>query len=228
MLQCATSIRCDTFIEQRIVPEIMINDIDIDLSPYRLIAGVDEAGRGPLVGAVVAAAVILDQQQPIVGLNDSKKLSASKREQLAEQIKSRAIGWAVCSVDADEIDRINILQASLLAMKRAVESLPQAPDFALIDGNKLPQLNCESAAIVKGDARVEAIAAASILAKVERDAQMQTLHLAYPQYEFDRHKGYPTKAHMALLQRHGPCPQHRKSFSPVRRVLLELAEVDVG
>lgn len=202
----------------------MINDIDIDLSGYRLVAGVDEAGRGPLVGAVVAAAVILDAQQPIDGLNDSKKLSASKREQLAEQIKSRAVGWAVCSVEADEIDRINILQASLLAMKRAVESLPEAPDFALIDGNKLPQLNCEAAAIVKGDARAEAIAAASILAKVERDAQMQALHLEYPQYEFDRHKGYPTRAHMALLQRHGPCPQHRRSFAPVRRALLELAE----
>ncbi len=227
MLQSATSIRCDIFIEQRIVPEIMINDIDIDLSGYRLVAGVDEAGRGPLVGAVVAAAVILDAQQPIEGLNDSKKLSASKREQLAEQIKSRAIGWAVCSVEADEIDRINILQASLLAMKRAVESLPEAPDFALIDGNKLPQLDCEAAAIVKGDARAEAIAAASILAKVERDAQMQALHLEYPQYEFDRHKGYPTKAHMALLQRHGPCPQHRRSFAPVRRALLELAEVDI-
>lgn len=224
MLQSATSIRCDVFIEQRIVPEIMINDIDIDLSSYRLIAGVDEAGRGPLVGAVVAAAVILDAQRPIDGLNDSKKLSASKREQLAEQIKSRAVGWAVCSVEADEIDRINILQASLLAMKRAVESLPEAPDFALIDGNKLPQLGCEAAAIVKGDARVEAIAAASILAKVERDAQMQALHLTYPQYEFDRHKGYPTKAHMALLQRHGPCPQHRRSFAPVRRALLDLAQ----
>lgn len=206
----------------------MINDIDIDLSPYRLVAGVDEAGRGPLVGAVVAAAVILDPQQPIVGLNDSKKLSASKREQLAEQIKSQSIGWSVCSVEADEIDRINILQASLLAMKRAVESLPEAADFALIDGNKLPQLNCEAAAIVKGDARVEAIAAASILAKVERDTQMQALHLTYPQYEFDRHKGYPTKAHMALLQRHGPCPQHRRSFAPVRRALLELADTDVG
>ncbi|HEY9201168.1 MAG TPA: ribonuclease HII [Gammaproteobacteria bacterium] len=206
----------------------MINDIDIDLSPYRLIAGVDEAGRGPLVGAVVAAAVILDPQQPIVGLNDSKKLSASKREQLAEQIKNSATAWAVCSVEADEIDRINILQASLLAMKRAVESLPEAADFALIDGNKLPQLDCEAAAIVKGDARVEAIAAASILAKVERDAQMQALHLTYPQYEFDRHKGYPTKAHMALLQRHGPCPQHRRSFAPVRRALLELADTDVG
>jgi len=206
----------------------MINDIDIDLSPYRLVAGVDEAGRGPLVGAVVAAAVILDPQQPIVGLNDSKKLSASKREQLAEQIKIQSIGWSVCSVEADEIDRINILQASLLAMKRAVESLPEAADFALIDGNKLPQLNCEAAAIVKGDARVEAIAAASILAKVERDAQMQALHLTYPQYEFDRHKGYPTKAHMALLQRHGPCPQHRRSFAPVRRALLELADTDVG
>jgi len=197
----------------------MIDDIDIDLKKYSLIAGVDEAGRGPLVGAVVAGAVILDEAQPIEGLNDSKKLTAKKREQLAVQIKQHAKAWAVSSVEPEVIDEINILQASLLAMKQAVEGLKIAPDFALIDGNKLPELACEAEAIVKGDARVAAIAAASILAKVERDQQMQDLHKVYPQYEFDRHKGYPTKVHMALLQEHGPCPEHRKSFGPVRRLL---------
>lgn len=197
----------------------MIDDIDIDLSAYRLIAGVDEAGRGPLVGAVVAAAVILDEQQPIEGLNDSKKLTAKKRELLAVEIKQRAKAWSVASVEADEIDQINILQASLLAMKKAVESLPEMPDMTLVDGNKTPDLSGRVEAIVKGDAKVAAIAAASILAKVERDLQMQALHLEYPMYEFDRHKGYPTKVHMALLEQHGPCPLHRKSFAPVRRLL---------
>ncbi len=197
----------------------MINDIDIDLSAYPYIAGVDEAGRGPLVGAVVAAAVILDDEQPIEGLNDSKKLSEKKREALAVEIKARAKAWAVASVEADEIDRINILQASLLAMKQAVERLSVFPDIALVDGNKKPDLACEVEAIVKGDARVAAIAAASILAKVERDRQMLELHQQYPQYEFERHKGYPTKVHMALLQQHGPCEQHRRSFAPVRRLL---------
>lgn len=197
----------------------MINDIDIDLSAYQYIAGVDEAGRGPLVGAVVAAAVILDDKQPIEGLNDSKKLSEKKRETLAIEIKAKAKAWSVASVEADEIDCINILQASLLAMKHAVESLSLSPDIALVDGNKTPDLQCEVEAIVKGDARVAAIAAASILAKVERDRQMLALHQQYPQYEFDRHKGYPTKVHMQLLQQHGPCEQHRRSFAPVRRLL---------
>ncbi|VAW61733.1 Ribonuclease HII [hydrothermal vent metagenome] len=197
----------------------MLDDIDIDLTKYNRIAGVDEAGRGPLVGSVVAAAVILDINDPIEGLNDSKKLSAEKRERLAVEIRQRAKAWAVSSVDAEKIDEINILQASLLAMKQAIESLPELPDIALIDGNKLPDLSCHAEAIVKGDARVAAIAAASILAKVERDQQMQALHLQYPQYEFDRHKGYPTKVHMALLIEHGPCPLHRKSFGPVKRLL---------
>jgi len=191
----------------------MLDDIDIDLTKYNRIAGVDEAGRGPLVGSVVAAAVILDINDPIEGLNDSKKLSAEKRERLAVEIRQRAKAWAVSSVDAEKIDEINILQASLLAMKQAIESLPELPDIALIDGNKLPDLSCHAEAIVKGDARVAAIAAASILAKVERDQQMQALHLQYPQYEFD------TKVHMALLIEHGPCPLHRKSFGPVKRLL---------
>ncbi|MCW9047166.1 MAG: ribonuclease HII [Gammaproteobacteria bacterium] len=197
----------------------MIDDIDIDLSAYKLIAGVDEAGRGPLVGSVVAAAVILDDLQPIAGLDDSKKLTPKKRELLAEQIKQHAKAWSISSVGPEIIDEINILQASLLAMKNAIEGLPIEPDFALIDGNKLPDLECEAEAIVKGDARVKSIAAASILAKVERDKQMLDLHKLYPQYEFDRHKGYPTKAHMALLEEHGSCPEHRKTFGPVRRLL---------
>jgi ribonuclease HII len=204
-----------------ILPENMIDDIDIDLKNYHLIAGVDEAGRGPLVGAVVAGAVILNPDHPIAELNDSKKLTAKKRELLAIEIKQHAKAWAVSSVEPEIIDEINILQASLLAMKQAVEGLSVAPDFALIDGNKLPDLDCDAAAIVKGDARVAAIAAASILAKVERDQQMLELHNVYPQYEFDRHKGYPTKVHMALLEEHGPCPEHRRSFAPVRRLLSD-------
>ena len=161
---------------QCIVPETMTDDIDFDLSPYRYIAGVDEAGRGPLVGAVVAAAVILDENRPITGLNDSKKLSEKKREYLAHQIREQALAWSVISVDAEEIDRINILQASLLAMKRAVESLPLTADLALVDGNKCPDLSCRVEAIVKGDSKVAAISAASILAKVDRDRQMVELH----------------------------------------------------
>jgi len=197
----------------------MIDDIDIDLKNYHTIAGVDEAGRGPLVGAVVAAAVVLDEENPIAGLNDSKKLTAKKREQLALEIKAHARAWAISSVGSQVIDEINILQACLLAMKQAVESLSIQPDFALIDGNKLPQLGCDAAAIVKGDARVAAIAAASILAKVERDRQMDELHHAFPEYEFNRHKGYPTKVHFALLEEFGPCEEHRRSFGPVRRLL---------
>lgn len=207
------------FIVQQNLAKNMKNDIDIDLSPYNLIAGVDEAGRGPLVGSVVAAAVILDENHPIEGLNDSKKLTEKKRELLAVEIKKHAKSWSVASVGPDEVDQINILQASLLAMKKAVESLPELPDIALVDGNKEPDLACEVEAIVKGDAKVEAIAAASILAKVERDEQMLELHNQYPQYEFDRHKGYPTKVHIALLNEFGPCPEHRKSFGPVKRML---------
>ena len=199
--------------------KLTLDDIEIDLTPYRYIAGADEAGRGPLVGAVVAGAVILDEHNPIEGLNDSKKLSEKKRQQLAIEIKDKALAWSVVSVDAEEIDRINILQASLLAMKQAIESLATAPDIALIDGNKCPELSCRVEAIVKGDSRVAAISAASILAKVERDRQMIELHEQYPQYEFDRHKGYPTKVHMELLNKHGPCPLHRKSFGPVKKLI---------
>ncbi len=184
-----------------------------------LLAGADEAGRGPLVGNVVAAAVILDHNQPIEGLADSKKLSAKRRETLAAEIMQKAKAWAVVSVSAVDIDRINILQASLLAMKQAVEQLSVTPDHVFIDGNRCPEMTCPATAIVKGDARVAEISAASILAKVARDEQMQQLHAVFPQYGFDRHKGYPTKAHMAALAEHGPCPEHRRSYAPVRKYL---------
>lgn len=184
-----------------------------------LLAGVDEAGRGPLVGNVVAAAVILDADKPITGLADSKKLSASRRETLAEIIMQQAKAWSIVSVCPEDIDRINILQATLLAMKQAVEQLAVTPDHVFIDGNRCPQISYPATAIVKGDARVAEISAASILAKVARDEQMQQLHQQYPQYGFDRHKGYPTKLHMEALAMHGPCPEHRRSYAPVRRCL---------
>ena len=187
-----------------------------------IIAGVDEAGRGPLVGAVVAAAVILDPQQPIDGLGDSKKLSATKREQLAELIKERSLAWSVASVSADVIDEINILQATMRAMQQAVISLRVKPEQVLVDGNRCPDIPYPVEAIVKGDDKVVPISAASILAKVTRDAQMQVLHERYPEYGFDRHKGYGTKQHYAALAAYGPCPEHRRSFSPVKKQ-LELA-----
>ena len=193
-----------------------------------LLAGVDEAGRGPLVGNVVAAAVILDKHKPIDGLNDSKKLTAKRREQLAEQIRERALAWRVISIDAAEIDRINILQATMLAMKMAVEQLSIAPDHVFIDGNRCPAITVPATAIIKGDARVTAISAASILAKVERDAQMLILHETWPQYGFDKHKGYPTKAHFAALAEHGPCPEHRKSFGPVKNAMARATELVAG
>jgi ribonuclease HII len=196
-----------------------MQDISIDLTPYRLIAGVDEAGRGPLVGAVVAAAVILDPARPIAGLNDSKKLSEKRREALYPEIIDKALAWGIASASAVEIDQINILQASLLAMQRAVAALATAPDLVLVDGNKCPRVSCRVEAIVKGDSKVPAISAASILAKVERDRQMRELHEQYPHYGFDQHKGYPTELHMRLLREHGPCPEHRKSFGPVAEQL---------
>lgn len=181
-----------------------------------LICGVDEAGRGPLAGAVYAAAVILDHERPIEGLADSKKLSAKKRVRLAVEIKERALAWAIAYADAEEIDCINILQASLLAMRRAVESLEIAPSEALIDGLHCPKLAIPCRAIVKGDSSVAEISAASILAKTARDAEMLRLHLEYPQYGFDRHKGYPTALHLEALRRHGASEIHRRSFAPVR------------
>jgi ribonuclease HII len=188
-----------------------------------LLAGVDEAGRGPLVGNVVAAAVILDAERPIAGLRDSKKLSAARREKLALEIKRHARAWAVVSVSAGEIDAINILQATLSAMRQAVEQLDIRPDHVFIDGNRCPLIDIPATAIVKGDDRVAEISAASILAKVERDAQMDVLHQQFPQYGFDRHKGYPTKAHMAALTEYGPCPEHRRSYAPVRRAVHPMA-----
>ena len=184
-----------------------------------LIAGVDEAGRGPLAGPVVAAAVILDPARPIAGLADSKQLSAARRERLAVEIRARALAWALGRAEVAEIDRLNILQASLLAMQRAVAALHIAPEKVLVDGNRCPPLACPCQAIVKGDATVPAIGAASILAKVARDAELRELHDRYPQYDFARHKGYPTAAHLDALRRHGPCPEHRRSFAPVAAAL---------
>lgn len=190
--------------------------------PDGILAGTDEAGRGPLAGNVVAAAVILDLQHPIVGLDDSKKLSAKKREYLAQEIQHYALAWSVVSVSPAQIDNMNILRASLYAMQQAVDRLSVRPDHVFVDGNHLPDnLPCAASAIIKGDARVAEISAASILAKVERDAQMLVLHQRYPQYGFDAHKGYPTKIHREKLLEFGPCPEHRRSFAPVRQFTKE-------
>lgn len=190
------------------------------LLPEGLVCGVDEAGRGPLAGPVVAAAVILDPANPIFGLNDSKKLSAKRREALAVEIRAKALAWFVAEASVEEIDRINILQASLLAMQRAVAGLVIPPERALIDGNRCPILPCPSEAIIGGDGKVASIAAASILAKTVRDAGMLELHQRYPQYGFDRHMGYPTAAHVAALREHGVSPIHRRSYGPVARLLV--------
>ncbi len=191
------------------------------------ICGVDEAGRGPLVGAVVAGAVVLDPENPIEGLKDSKKLSPARREYLYEQIMEKAKAWGIGEASPVEIDEINILQATMLAMRRAIEDLTTRlgvwPDKALIDGNRCPELPIAAEAIVKGDTKEPAISAASILAKVTRDRQMQILHEQYPQYGFAQHMGYPTEAHFAALQQYGACDQHRRSFSPVRKVLESIA-----
>lgn len=184
------------------------------------IAGVDEAGRGPLAGPVVVAAVILDPLRPIAGLADSKVLSAARREQLALEIRSRVLAFAICVVEAEEIDRLNILGATLAGMSRAVASLAIRPALALIDGNRVPgDLPCRGQAIVRGDASEAAISAASILAKTERDRIMCALDLIHPGYGFLKHKGYPTAEHFESLRRLGPCPQHRRSFAPVRDCL---------
>lgn len=181
-----------------------------------MICGVDEAGRGPLAGPVVAAAVILDPARPIAGLADSKKLTAIRREKLALEIRTKALAWCVAEASVAEIDDINILQATLLAMQRAVAGLSLSPVEVLIDGNRCPALAVPARAIVGGDATVAEISAASILAKTVRDAGMLDLHARYPQYRFDRHKGYGTAVHLAALREHGPCPEHRTSFAPVR------------
>ena len=183
------------------------------------ICGVDEAGRGPLAGPVFAAAVILDAARPIAGLKDSKLLSESKRKLLAEAILKRAYACSVAQATVEEIDRLNILQATLIAMRRAVEGLGMVPDEAWVDGNRCPELPCPARAIVRGDRLHAVISAASILAKTARDAEMRRLHRRYPQYCLDRHKGYPTPEHLALLERFGPSEIHRRSFAPVRRAL---------
>ena len=187
------------------------------------ICGVDEAGRGPLVGSVVAGAVVLDPNQPIIGLRDSKKLSPARREQLYAEIMQKARAWGIGQASPSEIDTLNILQATMLAMRRAIEALSERlgewPSKALIDGNHCPILPIASEAIIKGDAKEPAISAASIIAKVTRDQQMQVLHAQYPQYGFNQHMGYPTEAHMQALKQYGPCEEHRRTFAPVRNLI---------
>jgi len=183
------------------------------------VAGVDEAGRGPLAGPVYAAAVILDPARPVEGLNDSKMLSERARDELAPLIRERALAWCVASVGVAEIDTLNILNATMLAMRRAVEGLRLAPDLVQVDGNRAPALACRVQTVIGGDAQVQVISAASILAKTERDAELIRLHACYPAYGFDRHKGYGTPDHLRCLLEHGPCPEHRRSFEPVRRAL---------
>lgn len=193
--------------------------------PYRsadrftLTAGVDEAGRGPLAGPVVAAAVILHPARPIAGLRDSKQLSAKQRARLFDEIQARALCVCIAEASVDEIERLNILHATMLAMRRAVEGLRLRPHKVLVDGNRLPEISVAAEAIVGGDAKVQAISAASILAKVHRDSLCRILHLQHPEYGFDVHKGYPTARHLAALQLHGACPQHRRGFAPVGRLL---------
>ena len=200
--------------------------LGFDFSAGRLIAGVDEVGRGPLIGNVVAAAVILDPANPVAGLTDSKKLSEKKREQLFPLIQERALAWSIAWASPQEIDELNILHATMLAMQRAVSQLSVVPQFALIDGNRCPPgLPCASEAIIKGDLKEPAISAASILAKVYRDREMAELDQRYPDYGFARHKGYPTPEHLAALEALGALPEHRRSFRPVRERLQREANV---
>jgi len=193
-----------------------------------LVAGVDEAGRGPLAGPVVAAAVVLDDLRPIRGLNDSKKLSAAQRERLFDAVMAQALCTSVAVASVAEIDQLNILQATLLAMRRAVQGLRLRPHLVLVDGNRLPVLDIRAEAIVKGDAKVAAISAASILAKVTRDRWCHELDERYPQYGFAAHKGYGTAAHLAALRAHGPCPEHRRSFAPVAEAAWRFAVQDAA
>ena len=186
-----------------------------------VICGVDEAGRGPLAGPVFAAAVILDPAKPIAGLRDSKKLSPTRRDELALIIQRDALSWSIAQCSAAEIDALNILQATMLAMRRAIEGLSVAPTLALIDGNRCPVTTIRTEAIVKGDDKVIEISAASILAKTARDALLLEMHARYPQYGFDQHKGYPTALHLARLREYGVTPEHRRSYAPVRELLNE-------
>jgi ribonuclease HII len=192
---------------------------DLPDSPDEIICGVDEAGRGPLAGPVFAAAVILDPSRPIDGLRDSKKLTEARRDLLAPQIKAQALAWAIAEASEAEIDKLNILHASMLAMRRAIEALKVVPTLALVDGNRCPVVKVQTIAVVGGDDKVEAISAASILAKTARDAALVALHAQYPQYCFDQHKGYGTALHLERLREHGASPVHRRSFAPVREVI---------
>jgi ribonuclease HII len=201
-----------------------MNDSSVRLNdelviPAGRVAGVDEAGRGPLAGPVVAGAVILDVENPVAGLKDSKCLSASRREQLFDEIQEKALAWSVAYASVEEIDSINILQATMLAMRRAVCALRPTAESALIDGNRCPELSCPARAIIKGDSRVAAISAASILAKVTRDREMQVLDAKYPGYGLAQHKGYPSRAHIEALEMLGASPVHRRSYAPVRKLL---------
>ena len=191
----------------------------VDDDSITLHAGVDEVGRGPLAGDVVAAAVILDPNKPIAGLADSKKLTEKLRESLAVEIREKALSYCVARASVQEIDEINILHASLLAMKRAVEGLHIQPDFVSVDGNKLPKWHYRSEAVVKGDSKVAEISAASILAKVTRDNEMVELHQRHPEYGFAGHKGYPTAVHLAAIKKHGILPEHRRSYGPIKKLL---------
>jgi len=205
--------------KHRLARPASVQQVALQWGVTGLVAGVDEAGRGPLAGPVVAAAVILDELHPIKGLADSKKLTASRREQLFDEIRAKALCCSVAQASVQEIDELNILQATLLAMRRAVEGLRLSPKLVLVDGNRLPVLMMRAEAIVKGDALVEAISAASILAKVTRDRWCADYDQQYPQYGFAKHKGYGTAAHLAALQTHGACPEHRTTFRPVTEVL---------
>ncbi len=192
-------------------------DFSLVAQAHELVAGVDEVGRGPLCGAVVTAAVILDPNRPILGLNDSKKLTEARREKLYDEICEKALSWHIARAEVEEIDKLNILHATMLAMQRAVEGLHITPKMAMIDGNRCPKLSMPSEAVVKGDSKVPAIAAASILAKVSRDREMAAFELIYPGYGIGGHKGYPTPVHLEALARLGPTPIHRRSFAPVRQ-----------
>ncbi|WP_428623964.1 ribonuclease HII [Sedimenticola sp.] len=187
------------------------------MQPHSWVAGIDEAGRGPLAGPVVAAAVILPAEYSLPGLNDSKKLTEKRREKLEPLIQEQAVSWAIGRAEPQEIDQLNILQATLLAMRRAYEGLSRKPDFILVDGNQWPQIDCPGRTVVGGDTLEPSISAASVLAKVARDREMLALHDVYPQYGFDRHKGYPTKTHLEAISAHGVTPTHRRSFGPVRK-----------
>lgn len=198
-----------------------MESLGFDFSVHKLTAGVDEVGRGPLVGNVVAAAVILDPENPIAGLADSKKLSEKKRDVLYDEILDKALAWSVASASPAEIDELNILHATMLAMRRAVLGLSVKPEYVYVDGNRCPDLPYPSEAVVKGDSKVKEISAASILAKVVRDREMKVLDVQYPAYGFAKHKGYPTQEHFKALKLHGPLAEHRRSFRPVRELIKE-------